>query len=98
VATLIQRADEREERTGRGVNKTIIRNMADNLTSIVPDLWSGGWLDDLTIVDTSDPLNPRIILRLSLAEDLEFDTDETALAVYFGRNKWWTVAPRNSKW
>lgn len=98
---LIQRAQEREEKTGRGVPTGIISTMADNLTRIIPNLWSSGWLDDLTIVDTSDPLNPRIILRLSLAEDLQFDQDETALISYFGRDrmtKWWTKLPSNAKW
>lgn len=98
---LIQRAQEREELTGRGVPTGIISNMADNLTRIIPSLWSGGWLDDLTIVDTSDPLNPRIILRLSLVEDLQVEPDETALISYFGRDrmtKWWKQNPSNAKW
>jgi hypothetical protein len=98
---LIQRAQEREEATGRGVPTGIISTMADNLTRIIPNLWSGGWFDDLTLIDTSDPLNPRIILRLSLAEDLQFEQDETALISYFGRDrmtKWWKQLPSNAKW
>lgn len=98
---LIQRAQEREEATGRGVPTGIISTMADNLTRIIPNLWSGGWLDDLTLIDTSDPLNPRIILRLSVAEDLQVETDETALVSYFGSGrmtKWWKQKPPNAKW
>jgi len=96
--TLVQRVKKREEETGRGVPSGIVSTMASNIQGIIPQLWRSGYLDDLTLVDTTDPTNPRIILKLSLAEDLKFEHDETALAVFFGGTNWWSTAPRTAKW
>lgn len=96
---LSERVAQREKETGRGVPGYVVRNIADNLTGIIPSLWQSGYLDELIIVDTTDPANPKILTMLSLAEDLKFDSDAQTLQTYFStRNPWWTVAPQKANW
>jgi hypothetical protein len=96
---LIARAAEREKATGRGVPGYVIRNISSNLTSIIPSLWRSGYLDELTIVDTTNPNSPKVLIRLALDQDLKFEWDSVGLQSYFGqRNQWWTVAPQGANW
>jgi predicted kinase len=96
---LAARVAEREKETGRSVPGYVIRNIASNLVGIIPDLWRGGYLDELVLVDTTDPDDPKILHMLSLAEDLLFEADEDALKGYFGpRNDWWLIVPQKANY
>lgn len=93
------RVAEREKKTGRSVPGYVIRNIASNLVSIIPNLWRSGYLDQLILVDTTDPNDPKILHMLRLDEDLMFEADEDALRSYFGpRNDWWLSVPQKANY
>ena len=67
--TLIARAKERERIDGRGVPIPIISVMQNNLTGIVPSLWTGGKLDELILIDSTDIDNPQVFLHIRRSAD-----------------------------
>ena len=63
--TLAKRNEERFNRTGRYVAPNIVRTIQNNLSQILPNLMSGGYLDELYIYDSEkDPMKPIVVGRL----------------------------------
>jgi hypothetical protein len=64
IDELIARAKERERLEGRGVPTGVIPIMQNNLTSIVPSLWTNGSLDELILIDSTNLDNQDVFLHL----------------------------------
>jgi predicted ABC-type ATPase len=93
--TLVARAKKREEESGRGVPSSIVRTIANNLIGIIPNLWDGGYLDELMIIDTTDMGSPKVLINLVGPLTTAGPMDIGLLKTYFGeRNQWWLNYPR----
>jgi hypothetical protein len=74
IDKLIARAKEREKLEGRGVPTGIIPTMQNNLTSIVPSLWTSKELDELILVDSTNLDNQEIFLHVRRNPDGTIET------------------------
>lgn len=90
IDKLIARAKEREKIEGRGVPTGIIPTMQNNLTSIVPNLWTSKELDELILIDSTNLDNPEIFLHVRRNPDGTIETVIEPSDTYnkYFRNEW----------